>query len=144
MPPLLVVAAIIRHLDGHSSPPQQHLLITRRCAHQQHPGLWEFPGGKLEENESPEAGLRRELDEELGLEVEIEGIYHVLHHRYETGPVLLLVYRCRSHSTRVEHRQVADHAWALPEQLSEYAILPADAELVRRIQRDPRFKTPSL
>ncbi|MEW6399341.1 MAG: (deoxy)nucleoside triphosphate pyrophosphohydrolase [Bacillota bacterium] len=84
--PLIVTAGVIRKDDA--------VLIARR---ESGPlaGQWEFPGGKLEPGESPEACLARELREELGLEVEVGDIFAVVYHEYPSGPVLLLGYTCR-------------------------------------------------
>lgn len=122
MPPLLVTAAIVIH--------KGRILLTQRPHHKQHGGLWEFPGGKLEENEAPICGLKRELREEVGLEVGNCQIYEVVYHHYDWGPVLLMFYTCESASDDVEHHQVADHAWLKPQQLLDYDILPADQKMV--------------
>ncbi len=122
MPPLLVTAAIVTY--------QGKILLTQRPPNKQHGGLWEFPGGKLEENESPICGLRRELREEIGLEVSNCQIYEVVYHQYDWGPVLLMFYSCESTTEHVEHYQVADHAWLKPHQLLDYDILPADQQMV--------------
>ena len=84
--PLIVTAGVIRSDDT--------VLIARR---ESGPlaGRWEFPGGKLEPGESPEACLARELQEELGLEVQVGDIFAVVYHEYPSGPILLLAYACR-------------------------------------------------
>lgn len=125
MPPLLVTAAIISH--------QGKILLTQRPHTKQHGGLWEFPGGKLEENESPICGLKRELREEIGLEVSNCRIHEVVYHHYQWGPVLVMFYRCDSATKNVEHYQVADHAWIEPHQIGDYEILPADKEMVEAL-----------
>lgn len=125
MQPLLVTAAVVFHQDK--------LLITQRPAGKDHGGLWEFPGGKLEENEAPVEALHRELDEELGLTVDQCQVYDVVYHRYDERPVLLLVYRCSAASPTVHHHEVADHAWISPDQLRDYPILPADKTLVDKL-----------
>lgn len=128
MQPLLVTAAVVFFQDK--------LLITQRPADKHHGGLWEFPGGKLEENESPVEALHRELDEELGLTVDQCRIYDVVYHRYDERPVLLMVYRCLAASPTVQHHEVADHAWILPTQLRDYPILPADKTLVDKLMAE--------
>lgn len=84
--PLIVTAGVLRSGDS--------VLIARRSSGPL-AGLWEFPGGKLEPAESPEACLARELREELGLEVEVGDIFAVVYHPYPGRPVLLLAYSCR-------------------------------------------------
>jgi 8-oxo-dGTP diphosphatase len=71
---------------------QQRVLITQRPFHVSHGGLWEFPGGKLEQNESPAEALVREIKEEVGLEVlEFECVQEITHH-YPNFSVNLFVF----------------------------------------------------
>jgi 8-oxo-dGTP diphosphatase len=125
MPPLIVTAAIVSH--------QGRILITRRPPGVRHGGLWELPGGKLEEDESPAAALRRELLEELDLPVEVGSVYEVVYHLYDWGPVLLLAYRCRPEHLTVRNLQVAEHRWVRPDELGGFSFLPADRALIVRL-----------
>jgi 8-oxo-dGTP diphosphatase len=127
MPPLIVTAAIIRH--------RGRILVTQRPAGTRHAGLWEFPGGKLEADESPIAALERELREELDLAVTVGDIFAVVHHRYDWGAVLLLAYDCIPAHTRIRNLQVAAHRWLHPEALSALPFLPADLPLIERLQQ---------
>lgn len=129
MPPLLVTAAIVTY--------QGKILLTQRPHGKKHGGQWEFPGGKLEENESPIDGLKRELIEEIGLEVFNCQIYEVVYHQYQWGPVLVMFYRCECTTDHIEHYQVLDHAWLYPHQLPTYDILPADKEMVATLATQP-------
>ena len=126
MQPLIVTAAIIRH--------QGQILITQRLPGTRHAGLWEFPGGKLDPDEAPQEGLRRELHEELGIQADIGPIYDVVFYRYDWGSVLILAYSCRIGHGIVRNLEVADHRWVAPEGLSAYPFLPADIPLVERLQ----------
>lgn len=97
-------------------------------------GYWEFPGGKLELGESPVAALARELDEELGITVEIGMLWDALHHAYPAFDLLMLTYRCRLASGAVPKPiEVADLVWCHSSELRNYDILPADAPLVARL-----------
>ena len=124
--PIVVAAAVIIE-DG-------RVLLTRRSEGQHLAGMWEFPGGKLEDGESPEEALVRECQEECGIEVGVSEILEVTHHRYPEKEVLLLFYRCELRAGEVRHLQVADHAWVAPENLDEYPLPPADEGVVARIR----------
>ncbi|MDY6847810.1 MAG: NUDIX domain-containing protein [Thermodesulfobacteriota bacterium] len=127
MPPLLVTAAIIRCED--------RILLTRRPPHVRLGGWWEFPGGKLDEEESPQEGLRREIIEELGIEIEVGPIFEVVYYRYERGPVLIMAYECRQCDDRpIRNIEVCDHRWILPTQLDQFEILPADQPIVEKLR----------
>jgi 8-oxo-dGTP diphosphatase len=129
MQPLIVTAAIVRH--------QGRVLVTQRPATARHGGLWEFPGGKLEADETPVAALQRELLEELDLPVTVGEIFAVIHHRYDWGAVLILAYDCAAVHTRIRNLQVAAHRWLLPAELSALPFLPADLPLIERLQQPP-------
>jgi 8-oxo-dGTP diphosphatase len=123
--PLLVTAAVI--FDG------KKILITRRATDKRHPGLWEFPGGKVDPGESPEEALCREIREELGAEVQVLKIYEVVFHRYEWGPVLILAYSCRLLTSSLQNLDVAEHRWVQPDELHKFSILPADKPIIDRL-----------
>lgn len=124
--PIIVAAAVVIR-NG-------RVLLTRRAEGQHLAGFWEFPGGKLEAGEAPEAAVARECKEECGIEVEVTDILDVTHHRYPKKDVLLLFYRCVLRSGEVQHLQVADHAWVAPVELDEYPLPPADGRVVARIR----------
>jgi len=76
-----VAAAIIQH--------QSKILLARRAAHKPQAGYWEFPGGKIEEGESPEACLKRELLEELNISVRVKAF--LMDHQCDYGPFQILL-----------------------------------------------------
>ena len=129
MPPMrkhkLVVAAMVQDAAGRT-------LLSRRRHDQPMGGLWEFPGGKVEDGESPEEALGREIKEELGTGCTVGRIFDVVFHRYPDFDLVLLVYEC---TLQGEPRavQVAEVAWVEPQRLCEYAVLPADVPLVQRL-----------
>ncbi len=100
--------------------------------------MWEFPGGKLEAGESPEAALERELKEELGIETRAGRVYDVARHVYaDTGrDVLVMFYSAEILSGEPRALDGQRIAWASPDQLSGYAFAPADASVVRRLARE--------
>jgi 8-oxo-dGTP diphosphatase len=113
------------------------VLLTQRRADQAMPLQWEFPGGKLEDGESPAAALVRELTEELGVTVEVGRIWDVLFHEYPAFDLLMLVYACRLPPGEVPRCvEVADLAWRPPDRLDDLDVLPADAPLVARLARE--------
>jgi 8-oxo-dGTP diphosphatase len=125
MPVVVAAAVIIKN---------GRVLLTRRAEGQHLAGIWEFPGGKLEHGESPEEALVRECREECGIEVEIDEILDVTHHRYPEKEVLILFYRCELRRGEVRHLQVADHAWVAPPDLDRYPLPPADERIAARIR----------
>lgn len=139
-PRKLVVAGMLCRGD--------QILITQRAAHQPLALKWEFPGGKIEAGESPEEALRRELREEIGVEVQVHRVWDVLFHGYPEFDVLMLVYTCSLLDPAAQPRclEVADMAWTRPPQMREYDILEADAPLVERLccEGVPRFETPAF
>ncbi len=125
MPPLIVTAAVIEQ--------NRRILVTRRLDTCKHAGLWEFPGGKLEDGESPEECLVRELAEELGVRAEVDGLCDVIHHRYDWGAILLLAYHTRINGGTIRNIGVAEHLWADASQLRSLPFLPADISLVHKL-----------
>lgn len=128
MYPLLVTAAIIEH-NG-------LILLTRRKPDAPYPLLWEFPGGKVEPEEHPEACIVREVREELAMEVAVEGIYDVIYYRYPERAVMVLAYRCTWTGGELQELDVAGHRWVAPAEVPAFDLLPADIPLAARIARE--------
>lgn len=107
------------------------VLVCRRPEGKALAGLWEFPGGKLETGETPEAALIRELREELGIEVSAACLapFVFASHPYEHGHLLMPLYLCRRWEGFVERREHSALAWVKPVQLVDYPMPPADAPL---------------
>ena len=124
----LVVAALVRDPSGRT-------LLSRRRDDQPMGGLWELPGGKVEEGESPVEALAREVEEELGVGCHVGSIFDVVFHRYQAFDLLMLVYACHLDG---EPRavQVAEVAWVAPDRFADYPVLPADVPLVERLARE--------
>jgi 8-oxo-dGTP diphosphatase len=128
MPTVVVAAAVVR--EG------ERFLLTKRLSKGHLAGFWEFPGGKVEEGESPEAALVRECQEEIGIDVVPIDILDVTFHRYASKDVLLLFYACELGPRRdVQHKEVADHTWALATELGRFELPPPDAKLLAKLQR---------
>lgn len=126
-PTHIVVAALIER--------QEQFLIAQRRLTDRFPGLWEFPGGKLERGESPEEALRRECREELAVEVEVRRIREVLFHPYDSFSVLLLFYDCEIVAGEPQALDCERLEWAAFDKLEDYEFLPADKPLIRRLGR---------
>ncbi|MBU2134951.1 MAG: 8-oxo-dGTP diphosphatase MutT [Alphaproteobacteria bacterium] len=124
-PLLLVAAAALIDVDG-------RVLICQRPEGKQLAGLWEFPGGKVETGETPEACLIRELDEELGIQVTNACLapFVFASHGYESFHLLMPLYLCRRWSGFVTAKEHKALAWVKPNELRNYPMPPADAPLV--------------
>ena len=105
---------------------QGKLLVTQRMKDSSRGLLWEFPGGKVEEGEDPRGALRRELKEELDVEVEVGKLFDAVFHSYPEYPLLLLIYRCRVERGSLKPIGCHDLRWVTPRELEELAMPPAD------------------
>ena len=122
----LVAAAVIER-DG-------RILIGKRKRNSYLGGKWEFPGGKAKEHETPEACLRRELLEELGIEARIGELICMNHDvRDSRFPVYLAVYRAVHLSGEIQLNDHEEIRWVLPEELSAYDFLEADIPVIEKI-----------
>ena len=123
-PLLLVVACALVDSDG-------RVLICRRPAGKQLAGLWEFPGGKVEDGETPEAALIRELKEELGIEVKAACLapFVFASHAYEGFHLLMPLYLCRRWEGLVRALEHPALAWVKPDRMGDYPMPPADLPL---------------
>lgn len=112
------------------------LLITRRRAADHLGGLWEFPGGKREGEESFEHCLQRELREELGIEVGVRELVETITHHYPEKSVCLKFFRCSW--MRHEPRAIgcAAIAWVTRDELVGHEFPDADARLLQRLRTD--------
>ncbi|RJF77167.1 8-oxo-dGTP diphosphatase MutT [Rhodopseudomonas palustris] len=122
---LLVVAVALIDADN-------RVLIAQRPKHKQLGGLWEFPGGKLDPGERPEAALIRELDEELGITVKEACLAPLTFasHAYETFHLLMPLYVCRRWDGQVMPREGQELAWVRANKLRDYPMPPADIPLI--------------
>ena len=123
-----VVAAIITRDSD------QKILICQRRKEQALPLKWEFPGGKIEAGEQPKAALKRELDEELGIDADIGEELTRFPHRYKNGGgVELAFFRVRNFAGEITNRIFHDVRWVSRESLPDFDFLEADVKLVRQI-----------
>ena len=117
-----MVAAVVRR-GG-------EILISRRHAHAERGGQWEFPGGKLEPGESPEECLRRELIEEMGAAVAVKRPLPLFTHHYDTFTVTLYPFTCSLLSPEITLHEHSDVVWLPPGDLHTLDWLEADRPLL--------------
>jgi 8-oxo-dGTP diphosphatase len=123
-----VVGAMLQNAEG-------RYLITQRPPKATLPLLWEVPGGRVEEGESDEQALVREIREEMGVEVVVtEQALHT-HHEYPTYDIDFRVYRCRlsSPESAIQHLRVHDHRWVTLEEMAKYQFPDADAKTLAKL-----------
>jgi 8-oxo-dGTP diphosphatase len=119
-----VVAALI-FKDG-------KILICQRTRHQTMPLKWEFPGGKIEEGEQPRDALRRELDEELGIDANVGDEVARIKHQYKSGSsVELRFFVVHEYKGELENKIFRDMRWSERSELPSFDFLEADLELVK-------------
>ncbi len=109
----------------------QRILITQRAAHSPHGGFWEFPGGKLELNESPESALFREVAEEVGLDVLVYCYLGEVRHQYDGRHVTLYGYHVRQYKGNATCRESQTGlCWVDIENLVNYDFPAANQQLI--------------
>ena len=113
------------------------LLITQRPAGGHLAGLWEFPGGKREAQESFEDCLQRELREELGIEVQVGELIESISHDYPEKSVHLRFHRCVWLRHEPQALECAAFAWVQKDELDQYEFPAADARLLARLRASP-------
>ena len=126
---VLVSAVALVDVDG-------RVLLARRPPGKPLAGLWEFPGGKVGENETPEAALIRELKEELDIDVAQSCLapFTFASHRYPEFDLLMPLYVCRRWEGTVKAMEGQELAWVRPARLSDYPMPPADEPLVAMLR----------
>lgn len=122
---VLVSAAALIDRDG-------RVLLAQRPLTKPMGGLWEFPGGKVEINETPEAALIRELKEELDIDTSASCLAPIAFasHRYPTFHLLMPLYACRMWRGTLHPREGQNLAWVKPARLADYPMPPADLPLI--------------
>ena len=119
-----VVAAIL-HRDG-------AYFATQR-GYGEFEGMWEFPGGKIEPGESREVALRREIQEELDIDIIIENLLCTTEYDYPSFHLTMHCYLCRVEAGEIELREHKSARWLRPEELGRVDWLPADKDVISRL-----------
>jgi 8-oxo-dGTP diphosphatase len=110
-------------------------LITQRRPEASLPLLWEFPGGRVEENETEAEALRRELREELGIEIRVGERRVHTRHSYTLYDIDFSVYHCSlsDPNTELNHLKAHDHRWVTLEEMGQYKFPDADAKTLNKL-----------
>lgn len=129
LPTVLVAAIALMDIDG-------NVLIAQRPEGKSMAGLWEFPGGKVEEGELPEAALIRECREELGIDITAACLapFAFASHSYEKFHLLMPLYVCRKWSGLVQGMEGQQTKWVPVKSLRTYPMPPADEPLVAMLR----------
>ncbi len=126
---LLVAACALLDTDG-------RILMTQRPSGKKHAGLWEFPGGKIEDGETPEQALRRELWEEVGIEPceRCFQTFSFASHDYGDFHLLMPLYLCRQWDGIARPKEGQRIKWIYPDDLPKLDLVPADIPLAQEIK----------
>ncbi len=123
--PVDVVAGVIFH--------QGRILLHQRQKGDALEGTWEFPGGKVEEGERPQEALKREIQEETGLDIEVQEKLGEVTHTYPHIHIRLMAYKALASQGNVDSREGLCR-WVLPREVERFPLSPADARLWRQIK----------
>ena len=126
---ILVVACALVDGDG-------RVLVAERPAGKNMAGLWEFPGGKVEADETPEAALIRELKEELSIDVTAACLAPLsfASHAYDDFHLLMPLYVCRKWDGQIVPREGQNTKWLRPRDLFDLSMPPADKPLIAALR----------
>jgi len=121
-----VAAGILSDADG-------RVLVTERLGDPAFPGFWEFPGGKIADGELPSAALRRELSEELGIDVDACDLLMSLEHRYPDRHVSIDFFRVASWQGTPQGLEGQAVRWVTTAELVDIDLLPADQPVIEAL-----------
>ncbi|AIQ11508.1 (deoxy)nucleoside triphosphate pyrophosphohydrolase [Paenibacillus durus] len=126
-----VAAAIIYNKEG-------RVLIARRREGKSQAGLWEFPGGKIEDGEDVSACLRRELTEEMGIDIFPYEYFGVNEHSYGGGlHIRLVAWKAEYRGGEIVLTDHDDCRWETPDELERFIFAPADIPFVQKLSLEP-------
>lgn len=121
-----VVAAIIENNDG-------DILIAKRNSKKSQGGLWEFPGGKIEKNESADDAIKREIKEELNIDIEINKWLIEKRHEYPEKTINLILCSAKWIGGELELSEHEDSKWIKKEDIFNFQFADADKEIINEI-----------
>ena len=122
-----VVAAVIKDENG-------KILITQRNLKKAQGGLWEFPGGKIEPNETKENAIVREIKEELEIDIEVESYLAEKVFNYPEKDINLIALKCKKISGDIKLLEHEDYKWVESSELDKYEFAPADIFIVESLK----------
>ncbi len=125
MNPIIVTCAVITRND--------EVLITKRSGIMSMPGLWEFPGGKTEEGETPQQSIEREILEELNLMVKCGKFLAEAGFRHKEKEYILQAYQCTLISGEIKLKEHSEYKWCHPGELSNYQFPQADIDIIEKL-----------
>lgn len=123
-----VVAAVIENEAG-------KILVAKRKQGKKLGGFWEFPGGKIEEGETPQDSLKRELQEEMNVEIEVGAFIGENVHYYVEFAIRLMVYKARIIRGKIKLLDHDEYAWLEVGELTNVKLAPADIPLVQLMKK---------
>ena len=123
-----VVAAIIKDEN-------ENILITQRNLKKAQGGLWEFPGGKIEPNETRENAIVREIKEELDIDIEVKSYLSEKVFNYPEKDINLIALECKKVSGEIRLLEHEDYKWVPKNELDNFQFAPADLFIIEKIKK---------
>lgn len=124
-----VVAAIIKNESG-------KILIAQRNLKKSQGGLWEFPGGKIEKDETKEEAIIREIKEELTIDIKVDKYLAEKVFNYPDKDINLIAMECTRIGGNVELTEHEDYKWVTSDELTNFEFAPADEFIVERVKKN--------
>ena len=124
-----VVAAVIQNEEG-------KILIAQRNLKKSQGGLWEFPGGKIEPNETKEEAIIREIKEEMDIDIEAKKFIGQKVFNYPDKDINLIAMECTQICGNVKLTEHEDYKWVTSDELASFEFAPADEFIVERVKKD--------
>lgn len=121
-----VVGAIIRNKEG-------KILIAQRNLNKNQGGLWEFPGGKIEEGETKEKAIEREIKEELDMDIKCESLFDEHAYEYPNKTINLIVLNCSMIGDSYRALEHEDLKWVTEDEMANFEFAPADVYFVQKL-----------
>ena len=127
-----VVAAVIKAVNKDGEP----IIFATQRGYGEFKDGWEFPGGKIEEGETPQEALKREIMEELDTEISVGELIDTIEYDYPTFHLSMDCFWCKVVSGNLVLKEAEDAKWLGKEELDKVAWLPADVELIGKMAED--------